>query len=522
MIVHWYAQGPGSETDSGLLSSTSALAAKVARVKALLSQYCGANAAHVQIFVTETNSVPYNPGKQTVSLVNGLFAADDYMDWLENGVANVDWWDLHNGSLSGDNNSGGLYGSANYGDYGLLSNATAGEPAADTPFAPYYGIQMVSKLGKPGDQMVSASSSQGLLAVHAVKQAGGKLALLLINKDPSNSVAASISVSGFTPASASTVFSFGQSSSAITSAAGSAGSSFTQTVPPYSLTTVVLAPSGSGGGTPPPPPPPAPSAPVWSVTATASPATVAPGAASQISAVVKDSGGAYANAVVDLEVYNSSGAKVGQQYFSGQNFSAGASQTYAWRWTAPPATGAYHVAAGVFSANWSSNLYWNPSAAPITVAAPVQADAAPYNFESGTQGWASSGGMISGVSSATTQAFAGTHSLAVQFSGSHADAQQVFVGAPATPAGKTVTFHVWIPAGSAVTAVQPFVQQGSGGGWSWTGNYQAASSLKAGPWNTLTVAVPANAVTPLYQLGVQFFTGGAWSGTCYVDSVSWQ
>jgi len=522
VIVHWYAQGPGSETDSGLLSSTGGLAAKVAKVKALLSQYCGANAAHVQIFVTETNSVSYNPGKQTVSLVNGLFAADDYMDWLENGVANVDWWDLHNGSLSGDNNSGDLYGSANYGDYGLLSNATAGEPAADTPFAPYYGIQMLTKLGKPGDQMVTAASSQGLLAVHAVKQAGGKLALLLINKDPNNSVAASISVSGFTPASASTVFSFGQSSSAITSAAGSAGSSFTQTVPPYSLTTVVLAPSGSGGGTPPPPPPPAPSAPVWSVTATASPATVAPGAASQISAVVKDSGGAYANAVVDLEVYNSSGAKVGQQYFSGQNFSAGASQTYAWRWTAPPATGAYHVAAGVFSANWSSNLYWNPSAAPITIAAPVQADAAPYNFESGTQGWASSGGMISGVSSATTQAFAGTHSLAVQFSGSHADAQQVFVGAPATPAGKTVTFHVWIPAGSAVTAVQPFVQQGSGGGWSWTGNYQAASSLKAGPWNTLTVAVPANAVTPLYQLGVQFFTGGAWSGTCYVDSVSWQ
>jgi len=90
VIVHWYAQDPGSETDSGLLSGTSALAAKVARVKALLSQYCGANAAHVQIFVTETNSVPYNPGKQTVSLVNGLFAADDYMDWLENGVANVD------------------------------------------------------------------------------------------------------------------------------------------------------------------------------------------------------------------------------------------------------------------------------------------------------------------------------------------------------------------------------------------------------------------------------------------------
>ena len=225
---------------------------------------------------------------------------------------------------------------------------------------------------------------------------------------------------------------------------------------------------------------------------------------------------------MDLEVYSSSGAKVSQQYFTGQNFSAGASQTYSWRWAAPSAAGVYHVTVGVFSANWGSSLYWNPNAATINVAAPVASDPAPYSFESGTQGWASSGGMISGVSSATAQAFAGTHALAVQFSGTHGDAQQVFVGAPATPAGKTVTFHVWIPSGSGITAVQPYIQQGSGGGWQWTGNYQTVSSLKTGAWNTLTVAVPANAATPLYQLGMQFFTSAAWSGTCYVDSVSWQ
>ncbi len=510
VIVHWYAQGPGSESDAGLLSDTGYLAAKVAKVKSLVTQYCGANAANVQIFVTETNSVSFNPGKQSVSLVNGLFAADDYMDWLENGVANVDWWDLHNGGSTSNNNSSSLYGSADYGDYGLLSNATAGEPATNTPFAPYYGIQMLTHLGKPGDQMVTASSSQALLAVHAVKQAGGKLALLLINKDPSSSTTATISVSGFTPTAASTVYSYGESSSAITSAAGSAGSSFTQTVPPYSLTTVVLSPNTTP-----------PAAPVWSATAMASPATLAPGASSQVSATVTDSGAAYMNSIVDLEIYNSSGSKVGQGYAAG-SFSAGASHTYSFKWTAPSATGAYRVAVGVWTANWGKNLYWNANAAPITVAPPVAPDMAPYNFEGGTQGWASSGGMISGVSGSAAQAFAGTHSLAVQFSGTAADAQQVAVSAPATPAGKTVTFHVWIPAGSGITAVQPYVQQGSAGGWAWSGSYQAASSLKAGAWNTLTVAVPANAVTPLYQLGVQFFTGGAWSGTCYVDSVSWQ
>ncbi len=508
VIVHWYPQGPGSESDSGLLATTSQIASMVSALRSKITQYCGSNAANVQIFVTETNSVAYNPGKQTVNLVNGLFAADDYMTWLEKGVANVDWWDLHNGVYTGDNNSSSLYGSLNYGDYGLLSAGQSPEPAADTPFAPYYGLQMLTHLGKAGDKMVSATSSQSLVAVHAVKQANGNLALLLINKDPNNTCTASISISGFTPASTSTVYSYGKTSTAITSASGTAGTSFTRSLPPYSLTTIVMTPgTGGGGGTA-----------IWKATASAAPSTVAPGTASTITAIVTDSGAAYSNAIVDLEVYNSSNTQVSQTYYTAQNFAANSSHTYTWKWTAPATAGVYHVTVGVFNATWSQNPYWNGAAANITVGA---TDTAQYNFESGTQSWASTGGVITGISSATVQKFAGTHSLAVQFNGSGADTQYVYVAAPATPAGKTVTFHIWIPAGSKVTAVQPFVLQGSSGGWLWTGNYQSTSSLTAGAWNTLTLTVPSNAVTPLYQLGVQFFTSAAWSGTCYVDTIGW-
>lgn len=505
VIIHWYAQEPGTESDSGLLGSTSRIANMVSSMRSLITQYCGANAANVQIFVTETNSVSYNPGKQTVGLVNGLFLADNFLTWLENGVANVDWWDLHNGATTGTNNSGSLYGTANYGDYGLLSNGTSGEPSSETPFPSYYGLQMLNKVGKPGDVMVSASSNQSGLTVHAVKQAGGNLALLLINKDAVNSYAASISISGYTPASSATAYTYGKNSSAITSASGSAGGSFTQTVPPYSLTTIVMTP-GSGGTA------------AWSATASATPSPVAPGAAVAIQATVTDTGAAYSNAIVDVEVYNSAGTKVGQQFYSGQNFSAGDTLSYTWNWTAPTATGTYSIAVGVFNSDWSQTLFWKPAAGTLTVSA---SDAAQYNFESGTQGWASSGGMISGVSSSTAKAFAGTHALAVAFNGAGSDTQTVSVAAPSTPAGKVVTFHIWVPVGSKISAVQPFVQQGSGGGYTWTGNYQPISSLTAGAWNTLTVTVPANAVTPLASLGVQFFTSAAWSGTCYVDTVGW-
>jgi len=149
------------------------------------------------------------------------------------------------------------------------------------------------------------------------------------------------------------------------------------------------------------------------------------------------------------------------------------------------------------------------------------ADPGEYNFESGTQGWSTSGRVISGVVRSTARAWAGTSSLAVNFGGGPSGSQTVRVGNPPVPAGATVTFRVWIPAGSALSSVQPYVLQGAAGGWTWTGNWRAVSSLTAGGWNAIPVTVPAGAATPLYELGVQFTTQARWSGTAYVDSVRW-
>ena len=247
-IVHWYPQNPGSESDASLLSDTSQIANMVSTLHSELTQYCGSHASAVRIMLTETNSVSSNPGKQTVSVVNALFEADDYMSWLENGVSTVAWWTLHNNAVAG-NTSSSLYGNARYGDYGVLANNTCTtsssgicEPATNTPFPAYYGLQMLNNLGKAGDTMVSSSSNQNLIAVHAVKQANGKLAVMLINKDPNSSYTVSLALNGYTAGSSATVYTYGENSSSITSAAGSSSS---VTVAPYSLTTVILSP-GSG------------------------------------------------------------------------------------------------------------------------------------------------------------------------------------------------------------------------------------------------------------------------------------
>jgi hypothetical protein len=146
-------------------------------------------------------------------------------------------------------------------------------------------------------------------------------------------------------------------------------------------------------------------------------------------------------------------------------------------------------------------------------------DPARYGFESGTQGWATSGGMLTGVASSTTRAYAGTRSLAVTFNGPKGS-QFVRVASPGTPKGTTVTFRVWFPSGSRISGVQPYVLQGAAGGWAWTGSWRSPSQLSQNAWNTITVTVPPNAAA-LAELGVNFVTDATWSGTAYVDSVTW-
>jgi hypothetical protein len=150
----------------------------------------------------------------------------------------------------------------------------------------------------------------------------------------------------------------------------------------------------------------------------------------------------------------------------------------------------------------------------------VAAETYRYDFESGTDGWSASVPVLS-AASATDRAFAGKAALKVSFASAPAGNPTVRVMGPATPAGAVITFRVWFPAGSPLTVIHPYVLQGAGGNWAWTGNWRETSSLAAGQWNTIQVTVPGNASLPLAELGVQFISSAPWTGTAYVDGVNW-
>ncbi len=60
VIIHWYPQGPGSESDSGLLSDTSQIAGMASTARSEINQYCGSHASAVQIMTggTCTTALP--------------------------------------------------------------------------------------------------------------------------------------------------------------------------------------------------------------------------------------------------------------------------------------------------------------------------------------------------------------------------------------------------------------------------------------------------------------------------------
>lgn len=101
----------------------------------------------LEILVTETDGAGYEPA------IDGLFAADEYVTFFENGVTNVDWLELHNSFLN-ENNS---------------------------PQFAYFGIQAVHLLAKVGDEFVATTTSENDVRIHAAQRPDGSVAVMVLN-----------------------------------------------------------------------------------------------------------------------------------------------------------------------------------------------------------------------------------------------------------------------------------------------------------------------------------------------------
>ena len=230
VILHYY---PTSKNEAGLLAQYRNLATIVKHTRAEIKQYAGSNAAHVQILITETNS-----SFESTSVTSALFAVDTYLTFLRNGVDNIDWWDLHNGP--GQTSTRLPDGSTDYGDGAVLASGgcSAGgtgacEPAANTAFPAYYGLQAISRFAARGAKMVGVTSSNAMVTAYAVKTSSG-MNLMLVNHSPHNSEPVSISYAGFKPASVTSALQFSHAHPKLR--ALSLANAHSLTLPAYSIT----------------------------------------------------------------------------------------------------------------------------------------------------------------------------------------------------------------------------------------------------------------------------------------------
>jgi hypothetical protein len=247
LIHHRYAQNPGGEDDAGLLQSSTGWASDAANLRQQITDYVGSNGTNIELVCTENNSVSSNPGKQTTSLVNGLFMADSLAELMQTEFNGLFWWNLRNGSTNTTgNNSSALYGWRLYGDYGVLEGTDF--------YPPYYTAKLMQDFVQAGDTVISATSDYSLLSTYAARRLDGSLTILTINKSPSNTATGQVAVVGFTPASGGAVYSYGiPQDNAAETGIGSpdvaqtnyygAGTNFSYAFPPYSATVLVLSPA---------------------------------------------------------------------------------------------------------------------------------------------------------------------------------------------------------------------------------------------------------------------------------------
>ncbi len=270
---HNYVQAPGSENDATLLLGTVSdpqspydWAVRAAAYTSLINQYLGAAGKTVELLTTEFNSVYSNPGKQTTSLVNGLFIADSLGALMETTYQGAAVWDLRNGWDTSNNNASSLYGWREGGDYGLIGSPPDSPPqsGADVPYPSYFAEELASKIILAGGAVVTASSDDPDLAVYAVHESDGDLELLVINKSAAGPITGQFQLSGFQPTAQAQVWQYGETQdneqeasstgeSALASFTASlvlSGSNFSEAFPAYSMTVLDLASQGATGSGP--------------------------------------------------------------------------------------------------------------------------------------------------------------------------------------------------------------------------------------------------------------------------------
>jgi hypothetical protein len=213
---HYYPEAPGEENDTTLINQDAQLlTTNINTIKAELAEW---GTPDTPIYVGEMGSVYTNPGKQSMSITQALFAGQELGEMMNDGVSRATYWLGFGGcedSVSGvgANFSSSLYGWQEFGGYMIFSDGlpdgyecTAETLAAGVLLPTARAFQLFSNVAVTGENVLSATVAGDTADVvaYAATHSGGT-ALVLFNRNETSSEPVLVTLSGQTTATSVTV-----------------------------------------------------------------------------------------------------------------------------------------------------------------------------------------------------------------------------------------------------------------------------------------------------------------------------
>ena len=210
--VHYYPQGPLTESDPNLIQSAEYWDRVMPPMRQMLNDYLGAAGPNVKMYVTENNGVFFNPGRQSVSVVNALYFMRSWVETVKYKAGAFVWWRLHQHVQTVGNLSTLLFGWRDYGDYGVLArNYPPGiSPPVNEPYPSFYAYKLLKIFARPGFEILRTTANSKQITVLAAKNpATGRVNLLICNNAKETSVKVEIESIGYEHTQAPTIFTWG-------------------------------------------------------------------------------------------------------------------------------------------------------------------------------------------------------------------------------------------------------------------------------------------------------------------------
>jgi hypothetical protein len=210
---HYYPEAPGSESDVFL--TREAAQELTTNINIIKQELEAAGEPNIPIYVGEIGSVYSNPGKQSISITQGLYAGQALGELMNAGVSRLTWW-IGFGNCNGTagNDSSSLYGWQNFGAYNVFSDGPSDSSCpnygpAGTMSPTARAFQLFSYVAQNGVDVLTASVSGDTTNVraYAATQSGGT-ALLLFNLNETVSAPVTVALSGLSSSSGVTVVTY--------------------------------------------------------------------------------------------------------------------------------------------------------------------------------------------------------------------------------------------------------------------------------------------------------------------------